>query len=53
MTSRLSYGMMVLALAGAISGAAAQVGGSGQSQATNPAIQLDAVAASRDRHRGS
>jgi hypothetical protein len=43
MTSRLLSGTMVLALAGAISGAAAQVGGSSQSQATNPAVQLDAA----------
>jgi hypothetical protein len=59
MTSHPSYGMVVLVLAGAISGAAAQVGGAGQSQtsesqATSPAIQLDAaqraaiVAAVRD-----
>jgi len=43
MTSRLSYGTIVLALAGVISGAAAQVGESGQSQSTNPAIRLDAA----------
>ena len=43
MTSHPSYGMVVLVLAGAISGAAAQVGGSSQSQATNPAVQLDAA----------
>jgi uncharacterized protein DUF1236 len=42
-TSRLFYGTMVLTLAGTISGAAAQVGGLGQSQTTNPSIQLDAA----------
>jgi hypothetical protein len=43
MTNRLSYGTMVLALAWAINGAAAQVGGSVQSQTTNPTIQFDAA----------
>jgi Protein of unknown function (DUF1236) len=43
MTNRVSYGTLVLALAGAINGAVAQVGGSSQSQTTTPAIQLDAA----------